>query len=211
MDFSDDKMLQGRTFSYSDTQRYRVGANYLKLPVNKPKVAVHTNQQRGQMDVREPDESGHNPHINYEPSILGGFQEESEEKRVPHRPTYNAATMSAPIDRPNNYGQAGDTYRKLEDWERDELIKNLSDALSVCDQTIQEAMIEHFTQADEDYGRRVKEGIQMKMNGMKEMKNRTMNPLPGRESGISKYGEGTLSAHHAAEEAVKKSHGAEPY
>jgi hypothetical protein len=29
LDFSDDKMLIGRTFSYSDTQRYRVGPNYL--------------------------------------------------------------------------------------------------------------------------------------------------------------------------------------
>ncbi len=32
MDFSDDKMLLGRTLSYSDTQRYRVGPNYLQLP-----------------------------------------------------------------------------------------------------------------------------------------------------------------------------------
>ena len=38
LDFSDDKMLVGRTFSYSDTQRYRVGPNYLQLPVNRPKV-----------------------------------------------------------------------------------------------------------------------------------------------------------------------------
>ncbi len=37
LDFSDDKMLVGRTFSYSDTQRYRVGPNYLQLPVNQPK------------------------------------------------------------------------------------------------------------------------------------------------------------------------------
>ena len=36
IDFSDDKMLQGRTLSYSDTQRYRVGANYLQLPINAP-------------------------------------------------------------------------------------------------------------------------------------------------------------------------------
>ena len=35
LDFSDDKMLVGRTFSYSDTQRYRVGPNYLQLPVNQ--------------------------------------------------------------------------------------------------------------------------------------------------------------------------------
>ena len=39
LDFSDDKMLVGRTFSYSDTQRYRVGPNYLQLPVNQPKNA----------------------------------------------------------------------------------------------------------------------------------------------------------------------------
>ena len=49
MDFSDDKLLQGRTFSYSDTQRYRVGTNYLQLPVNAPKTRVATNQRDGQM------------------------------------------------------------------------------------------------------------------------------------------------------------------
>jgi catalase len=52
LDFSDDKMLVGRTFSYSDTQRYRIGANYLQLPVNQPKGVqerVHTNQTGGEM------------------------------------------------------------------------------------------------------------------------------------------------------------------
>ena len=50
LDFSDDKMLVGRTFSYSDTQRYRVGPNYLQLPVNQAKHAeVRTNQRDGQM------------------------------------------------------------------------------------------------------------------------------------------------------------------
>ncbi|MFP7732225.1 catalase [Priestia aryabhattai] len=209
MDFSDDKMLQGRTFSYSDTQRYRVGANYLKLPVNAPKVPIHTNQQRGQMDTRDPKESGDNPHINYEPSMLGGFQEESKKDRVPHQPMYNAAAMSAPIDRPNNYGQAGHTYRSFEDWERDELIKNLSDALAICDKQIQETMISHFTQADEEYGRRVKEGIEKKLHEMQDMK--TANELPGREAGQSKYGQGTLAANEATKDAVKKSHEVDPY
>ena len=49
LDFSDDKMLVGRTFSYSDTQRYRVGPNYLQLPVNAPLVRPATNQRDGQM------------------------------------------------------------------------------------------------------------------------------------------------------------------
>ena len=209
MDFSDDKMLQGRTFSYSDTQRYRVGANYLKIPVNAPKSPVRTNQERGQMDIRDQKEFGDNPHINYEPSMLGGLQEASAKGRAPHQPVYNAAAMSAPIDRPNNYGQAGHTYRSFEDWERDELIKNLSDALSVCDKRIQDAMLEHFTKADDDYGRRVKEGIEKKMQGLQKMEKE--RKVPGREAGQSKFGEGSLAANEATNDAVEKSHEANPY
>src|SRR5690625_3717105 len=124
MDFSDDKMLQGRTFSYSDTQRYRVGANYLQLPVNAPKVPIRTAQHRGQMDFHKPEELGENHHINYEPSMKGGLQETGQEEQIPHEPPYNAKRLSAPIDRPNNYGQAGETFRQLEDREREELVKN---------------------------------------------------------------------------------------
>ncbi|MHC8965804.1 catalase [Priestia aryabhattai] len=209
MDFSDDKMLQGRTFSYSDTQRHRVGANYLKLPVNAPNAPVRTNQQRGQMDTRDPKESGENPHINYEPSMKGGFKEASEEGRAPHRPTYNAAAMSAPIDRPNNYGQAGHTYRSFEDWERDELIKNLSEALAVCDKRIQDAMFEHFTQADKDYGRRVKEGTEKVMKKLLAMGQEEQ--VPGRDAGRSKYGQGSIDQNQAAKDAVEKSHETDPY
>ncbi|EWG10357.1 catalase [Cytobacillus firmus] len=209
MDFSDDKMLQGRTFSYSDTQRYRVGANYLKLPVNAPKAPVRTNQQRGQMDIRDPKEAGDNPHINYEPSMKGGFKEAPEEGRTPHRPTYNAAAMSAPIDRPNNYGQAGHTYRSFDDWERDELIKNLSEALAVCDKWIQDAMFEHFTQADEDYGRRVKEETGKVLKEIQAMSGEEQ--IPGRDAGRSKYGQGSIDENQASKEAVEKSHETDPY
>jgi catalase len=210
MDFSDDKMLQGRTFSYSDTQRYRIGANYLQLPVNAPRVPIRTNQHRGQMDRRDPRESGGNPHINYEPSLLGGLEEAAREGSVPHQPMYNAAAMSAPIERTNDYGQAGQTYRSFEDWERDELIKNLSDALAVCDKRIQDAMIEHFTKADEDYGRRVKKGIEKKMKELAKQEREKIT-LPGREAGRTKFGQGTLSANQATKEAVQKSHEADPY
>src|SRR3982750_1973774 len=73
LDFSDDKMLQGRTFSYSDTQRHRVGANYLQLPINAPKKRVATNQRYGQMTYHgDGVEAGGNPHVNYEPSARNG-------------------------------------------------------------------------------------------------------------------------------------------
>jgi catalase len=207
MDFSDDKMLQGRTFSYSDTQRYRVGPNYLQLPVNAPKAKVHTNQHRGQMDFSSREDRIDNPHVNYEPSTIGGYRE-AEVDHPPHQPEYHAKMMSAPIDRPNYYGQAGETYRSFEDWERDELINNLSDALAVCDERIQKAMVEHFTQADKDYGRRVKEGIQEKMAAMKDVK----TEVPGRDAGKqSKFGQSSIAANEATKEAVEKGHEADPY
>ena len=47
--FSPDKMLLGRVFAYSDTHRYRIGPNYLQLPVNRPRVDVNTYTQDGPM------------------------------------------------------------------------------------------------------------------------------------------------------------------
>ena len=67
-------MLVGRTFSYSDTQRHRVGPNYLQLPVNRPKAPVRTNQQGGQMGCGR-DDVGANPHVSSEPSTMGGLRE----------------------------------------------------------------------------------------------------------------------------------------
>ena len=72
---------------------------------------------------------------------------------------YNAKLVREKISRTNDFGQAGDTYRKFEDWERDELISNLVDALKICKPVIQQKMIQYFTNADPDYGRRVAEGL----------------------------------------------------
>ena len=60
---SEDKLLQGRNFSYSDTQRHRLGPNYQQLPVNQPRHAVANDNQEGLDDhaMRKGD-------INYSPS-----------------------------------------------------------------------------------------------------------------------------------------------
>ncbi len=158
LDFSDDKLLQGRTFSYSDTQRYRVGTNYLQLPINAPKKRVATNQRDGQMTYFVDRAPGQSPHVNYEPSSLGGLQEVTRRGKE-HQPAYNAKLVRQRIERANDFKQAGETYRKFEPWERDELISNLVDALKVCNPQIQQKMIEHFTLADPEYGSRVAEGL----------------------------------------------------
>ena len=166
LEFSDDKMLQGRTLSYSDTQRYRVGPNYLQLPINRPKAPVATNQRDGSMTYYV--DAGPNKHINYEPSRLGGLTE-AKPAGKPHQPHYDADLMRAPIDRPNNFGQAGQTYRDLEGWERDELVNNIGHNLAQCKKEIQDAIIDHCTRADADYGRRVVEMTRKHEAMMKDM------------------------------------------
>jgi catalase len=159
LDFSDDKMLQGRTFSYSDTQRYRVGANYLQLPVNRPQTHTATNQRDGNMAYYvDGVDKGTNPHINYEPSSRGGLQEAPHDVDE-HEPAIQGQVRRQAIDRKNPYQQAGERYRTFEDWERNELINNLVDLLKQCNKDIQERMVHHLTQCDADYGRRVAEGI----------------------------------------------------
>lgn len=167
LDFSDDKMLQGRTFSYSDTQRYRVGTNYLQLPINAPKKHVATNQRDGQMTFYQDIAEGTNPHVNYEPSSLNGLVE-AQPSGDDHTPYYQAALVRQRIERENNFQQAGETYRNFEDWERDELITNLVGAISAAEQQIQDKMVELFTLCDEDYGKRVAEGLKMKSELMEK-------------------------------------------
>ncbi|GAB2699276.1 catalase KatX [Mucilaginibacter koreensis] len=160
LDFSDDKMLQGRTFSYSDTQRYRVGANYLQLPINAPKAHVATNQRDGQMTYHVDVPQGGNPHVNYEPSNLNGLTE-APKAGADHEPQYAPARLiRQSIDRTNNFAQAGERWRLHEDWEKDELIKNLVSTLAPVEKIIQDKMIALFNQCDPEYGRRVAEGLQ---------------------------------------------------
>jgi catalase len=163
LDFSDDKLLQGRTFSYSDTQRHRVGVNYLQLPINQPKKHVATNQRDGQMAYYvDGNEAGENPHVNYEPSAKGGLKEAPKAGKD-HTPYVSGHIVRQAISRPNNYGQAGARYRAMAALERDELISNLVGALKQCDQDIQERMVAHLSQCDVEYGQRLAAGLGVKV------------------------------------------------
>jgi catalase len=157
LDFSDDKMLVGRTFSYSDTQRYRVGPNYLQLPVNAPATRPATNQRDGQMAYYV-DATGENPHVNYEPSSLGGLAE-AEPAGEPYEPLITGKLTRAKLERTNDFAQAGERYRTMPDWERDDLVLNMIDLLGQCERHIQDRMLGLFAQCDEDYATRVAGGL----------------------------------------------------
>lgn len=174
LDFSDDKMLVGRTFSYSDTQRYRVGPNYLQLPVNQPRNArVRTNQRDGQMTYHV-DGAGENPHVNYEPSITGGLREADPPAHGEQGPVVSGRLTRERIPRTNDYLQAGQRYLLMEKWERDDLVLNLVTLLSQADRPVQERMVWHFLLAEDDLGRRVGEGLGL---GPEDVAH--LEPLPG--------------------------------
>jgi len=158
LDFSDDKMLQGRTFSYSDTQRYRVGTNYLQLPINAAKNHVATNQRDGNMTHHVDLAPGTNPHVNYEPSSLNGLKE-LPVLHPDHQPFYADKIVRKRISRINVFEQAGERYRTFQDWERDDLIANIVSGLSQTNEETQIKMLDLFMQCDADYGQRVANGL----------------------------------------------------
>ncbi|MBR7720316.1 catalase [Microvirga sp. SRT04] len=195
LDFSDDKMLQGRTFSYSDTQRYRVGTNYLQLPINAPKKHVATNQRDGQMAYHVDSAPGQNNHINYEPSSLNGLKE-APRTAPDHMPEYKGRLMRQTIDRQNNFKQAGERYRLHEDWERDDLISNMVGALATANRTVSDKMVELCTNCDADWGKRLADGLAAARGGQNA-------------EGGNQYNEAKGSK--AAAEAEAVAHDAKPY
>ncbi len=68
IDFSNDPLLQGRLFSYTDTQLIRLGGpNFHEIPINRPVAPVHNNQRDGHM--RQAINEGK---TSYQPNSLGG-------------------------------------------------------------------------------------------------------------------------------------------
>ncbi|MGV0798202.1 catalase [Mycolicibacterium elephantis] len=169
LEFSDDKMLVGRTFSYSDTQRYRVGPNYLQLPVNQPKNAkVSTNQQGGPMQYGV-DNVGTNPHVNYEPSITGGLREAQAPTPDDLGPEIRGRVTRKRIPRENDYEQAGQRYQLMEQWEKDDLVHNFVTNISEATREVQERMVWHFLMCDDELGLRVAEGLGITVDDVRDM------------------------------------------
>lgn len=146
---SEDKLLQGRLFSYSDTQRHRVGPNYLQLPINCPFANVGNNQRDGAMPVKQQTDS-----INYEPNRYQHTPQEDPAYKDITQPVRGEITREK-IEKPNDFGQAGLVYRKYSPAEKEALVKNLSaDLKDVAEQTKLLAIC-NFYRADEELGKRL--------------------------------------------------------
>jgi catalase len=157
IDFSADKLLQGRIFSYADTQRHRLGANYLQLPINRPQVPVNNNQRDGAMQYA-PYRGGT---VNYEPNTLAdGMPHEALTTATIHE-HLDADILRQKISLTNDFKQAGERYRSLGKMDQDHLVDNIVDSLSHAEKPIQKRMVENLTQADPELGKRVAKGLKL--------------------------------------------------
>lgn len=153
---SPDRMLQGRLFSYSDTQRYRVGANVMALPVNKPLAPVVNNYQDGVMDG-----TGSTSNVNYFPAMV---QKQAAAEFGQSTYEVNATVDTKPIEKTNNFAQAGIFYRSLSARDKADLIANLAGDLGqVTSDRTRTIMVSYFYQADKDYGTRIAKAVNVPM------------------------------------------------
>lgn len=154
MGASPDKMLQARLLSYPDAHRYRIGINYAALPVNRPQCPVHTYHRDGHMRFDGNEGSA----VNYQPNSFGAPVDDHQFAEPPLKLS-GAADRYDHRQHNDDYQQAGDLFRLMNEAQKSQLIQNLVAALKPVPQDIQRRQIAHFTQADPAYGRRVAEGL----------------------------------------------------
>ena len=147
--FSPDKMLQARIFSYADAHRYRLGANFERLPINCPHSGVHNTYQRDGM-MRFDGNAG--AAVNYEPNSFGGPKADPAFKEPPLKISGDADRYEQKRGVDDDYIQPGNLFRLMPKDEQKRLIKNISGSLKKAPVEIQQKMIEHFTKADQTYG-----------------------------------------------------------
>lgn len=154
---SPDKLLQGRLFGYKDAERYRLGANYEQLPINRPLNPVHNYERDGFMA------QGQDGSVNYEPNSKGGPVEDQHSQL--HGDTLQGqAGYYRPYDQ-DYYSAAGRLYRIMDSEERARLIETIKNTLgTVTDQEIKILETRQFYRADKDYGQRVAQELGLSLD-----------------------------------------------
>ncbi|WP_067779452.1 catalase [Actinomyces vulturis] len=146
---SPDKMLLGRVFSYADTHRHRIGANYLQLPVNRPKNAkVNTYAADGPMAY---DHNGDLP-----PYAPNSFDRPYSDQQGVADDSFavsgdlvrQAQTVRAPED--DDFSQARDLIMNIfDDAQREEFVRNVAGHISgVSDDAVRERAFEYWANID---------------------------------------------------------------
>jgi len=155
---SPDKMLLARLFSYADAHRARLGVNYKQIPVNRPKVPIHSYSKDGAMRVENVSDPV------YAPNSKGGPKADSERYREVEVWKASGEFIRAaytPRKDDNDFVQAGTLVRKvMDDAQRDRLVSNVVGHLKkgVSEPVLQRAF-EYWHNIDKEIGDRITKGV----------------------------------------------------
>ena len=162
IDFSNDPLLQGRLFSYLDTQLSRLGSpNFHQLPVNAPKCPFANHQRDGHMQMTRP-----TGRVAYEPNTLA--------KDAPReQPATGFHSMAEPVAgdkgriRPesfaDHYSQARQFFASQNETEQAHIVAALVFELSKVEHPhIRLAMVGHMRHIDEELAQRLAHGLGIK-------------------------------------------------
>ncbi|WP_411842602.1 catalase [Salinicoccus sp. HZC-1] len=155
--FSPDKMLQGRLFSYGDTQRYRLGVNHHQIPVNSPKGAqnVCPFSRDGAMRV----DGNMGAHMNYYPNSYNKYNSTPEAKQPPQESMGAIYEHDFREDDNNYYEQPGKLFRLQSDEEKERLFQNTAAEMQGTTEQIQHRHIRNCYKADPAYGEGVAKAL----------------------------------------------------
>ncbi|MFG2072037.1 catalase [Nonomuraea maritima] len=155
---SPDKMLQGRLFSYPDAHRYRIGPNYLQLPVNAPRVPVNSYNFDGPMAYRNPEGLGYAPN-SYGGPVADPALYEAENYHVTGEIVRSAYAKHAQDD---DYVQARALWENvLSDTDRAHLVDNIVGHASAPEVTaeMKQRVVTYWTNIHKDLGHRVSQAL----------------------------------------------------
>src|SRR5699024_10377184 len=154
---SPDKMLLGRSFSYPDAQRHRIGTNFNQLPVNQPVVPTNSYDKEGHMEFLH---SGDAPV--YAPNSYGrGYQDaqgpvengwESDGEMVRAAYTLHAED--------GDFVQPGILVREVfDDAQREGLVETVSGALSTVEEPVLSKAFQYWKNVDQAIGERIVQAV----------------------------------------------------
>lgn len=145
--FSPDRMLQGRLFSYTDTQRYRLGVNYASIPVNAPKFKANTYHIDGYMRVES-----NGSKVEYEPNSQGEWKEQREYAEPPLKIYGDAYRYDHREDDDDYYTDARALFNLMTDAQKQVLFENTARDMNGVTKEVQLRHIKNCMNVDKAYG-----------------------------------------------------------
>ncbi|WP_121666578.1 catalase [Mesonia aquimarina] len=205
LDFTNDPLLQGRLFSYTDTQLSRLGSpNFHEIPINRPVNEVHNNQRDAHMRM-----TVNKGKTAYFPNSIGGgcphlakmaeggftsYEERIDAKKVRER----SESFS------DHFSQPALFYRSLEEWEKNHIVDAYTFEIGKCTYDhIKKRMLYVIAEIDKDLAKEVGKGLGMEIP--KEIEE-PVNQAIGADADVKKHQPGKKKNYLEKSDALSQTH-----